>query len=342
MPASRASAATVRPSVGCDRRRPTTPRATNCGDAATSEISSTGATHVSAPASQLDPLVTRSASAKAATNAARIRSCAASSSCRRRPAPGSPRAPHRLAKNFASIAPTANHFPSDPAYVAVTGIPAGQDVVTRLTISPPSASCSSMANDVSHSTPSATETSRYAPRPVVARPASAAVTGQRRLHAAGRGIGHGGSRQRRRTSDTRRAHGQEATHRQVVDVVPGPLRRRPVLAVATRRAVDHARDCAPRLRRSPRPSGRRRRVGSSRPRRQPLRPVTGTPLAPPHPSGPPAPGACHGARCRRSTAGRSARHRPSAPARPSPPARRSRPAGACSAPPARPSRGRAR
>ena len=32
-----------------------------------------------------------------------------------------------------------------------------------------------MASDVSHSTPSATDTSRYAPRPVVARPASAAV-----------------------------------------------------------------------------------------------------------------------------------------------------------------------
>ena len=64
--------------------------------------------------------------------------------------------------------------------------------------------------------------------------------GERRLHAAGGGVGDGGAGEGRRTAGPRRAHGQVPAHGEVVDVVPGPLGVRPVLAVPGGGAVDQA------------------------------------------------------------------------------------------------------
>ncbi len=114
MPASSGASCATSPSTGCDAT-PTTPRAANCGYDATSDTSSTGATQVSAPASA-STHSSRVRVANAATNAARIPACAASSYCDAA-SYEQPSAAHRLAKNLASMAPTASHFPSDPAYV---------------------------------------------------------------------------------------------------------------------------------------------------------------------------------------------------------------------------------
>ena len=62
--------------------------------------------------------------------------------------------------------------------------------------------------------------------------------GQRGLHAPGGGVGDGGSRDRRRPFGPRRAHAQVPADGQVVEVVAGPLRPWPLLAVPAGRAVD--------------------------------------------------------------------------------------------------------
>ncbi len=64
--------------------------------------------------------------------------------------------------------------------------------------------------------------------------------GQRGVHAAGSGVGDGGTRKWRCAVGPGVAHGEEAADGQVVEVVTGPLRVRAVLAVAARRAVHDA------------------------------------------------------------------------------------------------------
>ena len=129
-----------------------------------------------------------------------------------------------------------------------------------------------MASEVSHSTPSATDTSRYAPSPGRGPSGQGGRDGQRRLHPARRRVSHRGPRQRRRTADSRRAHGQEPAHGQIVDVVPGPLRGRARPGRSRSSSSTRPPGSAPRPPCTPRPAGPPRRAGSSRPPRLPKTP----------------------------------------------------------------------
>ena len=206
----------------------------------------------------------------------------------------------------------------------------------------PVARYSSTASDISASTPSATDTSRYAPSPVAPRRTSAAriattacmpppalsatVAPGTRRPAVGAGVG-------------RR---EEAADREVVEVVPRALRVRTVLAVAARRAVHdrgvHRRDgvVADAERRDDAgPEALDHHVGAAREAQERAASVVGLEVDA-------GSAASRGARRRSRTAARSARRRASAPDRPSRRSRRSRRASATRAPPDRPTPGRAR
>ena len=155
------------------------------------------------------------------------------------------------------------------------------------------------------------------------------------LHAAAGRVADRRARQRGPAVGVAARAVEVAADREVVEVVAGPLRARPGLAVA---AWSSSRRCpgSPRARRRSRcRAGRPRRAGSSRsPRRRAPR-AAGTRRGPAAASGRAARAPCRGGRCTRRTAARSARPTASAAARPSRRARRSRPASATCARPGR-------
>ena len=189
---------------------------------ATSATSSTGATQVSAPASS-------------STHSSRVRR----GERRRRTRPGSASwAASSTASDASSGQPSAGtgwrrtspRWPPRPATSrrrlvgAVAGVPAGEDVVARADVGPGG----QLLVDGQRRQPQHAVGDGHVEVGALARRRPAGQggrDGQRRLHAAGGGVGDGGARQRRRAVRARRAHGQEAADGQVVDVVARPTAR---------------------------------------------------------------------------------------------------------------------
>ena len=228
---------------------------------------------------------------------------------------GQPSAAQRLAKNFASMAPTASHFPSGARVGAVAGVAAGQDVVARADAAAQGQVLVDRPATSATGPPRRPRRRGRCLRPSPTGPASAAVMASAACMppAAASAMvapGSGGAPSGPGCSWPGIPDGQ------VVDVVPGPFRGGSVLAVPARRAVDHTRVARPRRPRIRPPGDPRRPVGSSRPPRRPPRPEPRMPLDRPRLSGPPARGASRGGRCRRSTAAQSATHLQTEPVRP--------------------------